>query len=419
MGEVRFSRRFIHSMLAPYVIAMGTVLNVVFLKFAVSYVYLVLLLFFSTFLLVDCGINFHKVKSSFLIYSAGVIFVFFLSVLGAQDFSATALFARGLFIYLLFPFYWCIYFMHFDEHDFWTVANKFIKTMGVVIAVCGIIQYFYSKTLFGLYDDSWSKNFLYSSQLNDYKLLFRANSLLGSSQIYSLFMAFSTIYYSETTALNRAESLNPFNMNNILLLLFFTAGLLSGAKSFLFLLAIFYTLKYFKLEHLIKIVFGFLFIFIALEVLSNTELLKYRVISRVADFSNIVNEETAQSGRMAIYKSLLAQSVEDETLFLGSGPGSHMTFSDLDKNSEHTVAESYLLQIYVELGIIVFLLFLVFIFSSFSVRQKNTRTQILKKILIIEIVSMSFVHGFNSPAMFLFWGPFLMPLTRPEFYLTN
>lgn len=403
-------RKLIHSLIAPYVIAVATILNVVFLKFGLSYFYLFLVSFFAIFLLIDYGVNFHKVKHSFLLYFIGVLVLFTVNVCNAPSLSSIYLLLRGFSVYLLFPLYWFIYFMHFNENDFWYMANKFIKTMAFIIAVCGIIQYFYSKTLFGLYDDSWSHNFSYSSLLQDYRLLFRVNSLLGSVQIYALFMAFSVIYYLETTRLSHYfhNDSQPLKMNKFLVLLFFIAGLLSGAKSFLLLLLLYYLISYFILKQRVKQLFVLATVFLVMFLLANTDLAKYRVINRLTDFSNILHQEQAQSGRIAIYKNLINHSIQNQTILIGDGPGTHMTLSGI--HSEHIVAESYLLQIYVELGLIGLTFFLIFIGTSFFLTKKDVRISTLKKVLFIEIVSMLLVHGFNSPAMFLFWGPFLMPI---------
>ncbi|RUR12740.1 hypothetical protein [Legionella sp. km772] len=396
-----FSRRT-HCLIAPLIISACAVFNLIITKFSFPYLYFFALLFFVTFLLIDYGLNINKAKNSFQLYCFFSLGVFFFHSLQVDNLDLFFVYVKGIAIYLLFPLYWMLYFMHFDEKEFWAVIRVFIKIISIPTAVCGLIQYFFSYTLFGLYDSNWSTSFLYYTQATDYKTLFRATSILGSPQINSLFMAFSLIFYIESEAIKFKKNTLPLSKFFFVALLV-AGGLVSGAKSFLFLFAVYAIIKNFN--------YAFKFLLVSVLVLGTvtlvfdfSELSQYRIVNRILNISDVLNEESSHSGRIATYKNLFNTSFQDKKWLFGDGPGTHMAFADLAFGT-HKATESYLLQIYIELGVAVFFFFIGFIVYSFFCSAEGY-TIIIKKILMIEFISMIFIHGFNSPALFIFWAPF-------------
>lgn len=116
-------------------------------------------------------------------------------------------------------------------------------------------------------------------------------------------------------------------------------------------------------------------------------------LSRIVSLENIANEE--KEGRLSIYKELL-----EEVSFIGEGAGTHQTLSG---ELSDEPAESYFLQILIELGIIPFICFLlIFLFRYIEDARK------INIMLFFIALSMIFVHCFNAFVFFIMWGWFFV-----------
>ena len=105
---------------------------------------------------------------------------------------------------------------------------------------------------------------------------------------------------------------------------------------------------------LFKIIIFLLAIVVAISVV---KLLPDHALSRMLSVERILKEEVEEGERVSIYRDSIA-----ETSFLGNGIGDKQSRSD---QPQADVAESMLLQILNELGVIPFLLFLLIMARQF------------------------------------------------------
>ena len=104
----------------------------------------------------------------------------------------------GFCSYVLAPFFWFLTSLCINDSElflkelFWKL-RYFILTASVI----GIIQYFYSPTLFGVFSGDLSQKFLWASELSyhEYTSFFRTTSLWASPQICGLYLGLFIIGY--------------------------------------------------------------------------------------------------------------------------------------------------------------------------------------------------------------------------------
>ena len=252
----------------------------------------------------------------------------------------------------------------------------------LAITFLAYLQYFFSPTLWSLIPTesstlfAWSENQSFAS----YMLYFRGTSILGSPQVWAAFSALSIL---ALTAF-REKKIGPF----VLAFLWFGA-FLSGGKIAV-LIFIMYT-SYFLRARFINI------LYLATFILTGYFLYLFffdfelpRIFEHVTGLSRILEEE--EGGRLSIW----AKITSDMNLFFGGGPS---YINNLDSKT-NLVAESYILQTWVELTIIFPLTFVYLI-----VRQVYYYRDSLIHIIFYGAVLASTIssHAFSHPVFFAIW----------------
>ncbi len=256
----------------------------------------------------------------------------------------------------------------------------------LVITSLAYLQYFFSPTLWSLIPTesstlfSWSENQPFTS----YMLYFRGTSILGSPQVWAAFSALSIL---ALTAF-REKKIGSF----ILIFLWFGAFLSGGKIAVLiFIMYTFYVLRsrFINLLYLAAFILAVYFLY-----LSYFEFEMPRILEHVTGLGRILEEE--QEGRLSIWAKIIA----DMNWFLGGGPS---YINNLD-NETNLVAESYILQTWVELTIIFPLTFVYLI-----LRQVYYYRDSLIHIIFFGAVLASTIssHAFSHPVFIVIW-PFLV-----------
>lgn len=252
----------------------------------------------------------------------------------------------------------------------------------LVITFLAYLQYFFSPTLWSLIPTesstlfAWSENQPFSS----YMLYFRGTSILGSPQVWAAFSALSIL---ALTAF-REKKIGAF----ALAFLWFGA-FLSGAKIavLIFIMYTFYILR----ARFINILYLAAFILTGyLLYLFFFEFELPRIFEHVTGFDRIVGEE--KEGRLSIWANIYS----DMNWFLGGGPS---YINNLDSKA-NLVAESFILQTWVELTIIFPLTFVYLI-----VRQVYYYRDSLIHIIFYGAILGSTIssHAFSHPVFIIMW----------------
>jgi hypothetical protein len=370
------------------------IFNAVLVTYRLPYIY-ILAMFFILMLCLFRGIVREQVSSyvGFMGYIILLIVITFINmVFGTQDISA--LVTLGL--YTLPIICWVFYFSKCIHNDFGNIfASLFIWT--VIVALLGIVQYFFSPSLWGAIPTE-SKSILWAMEkpFIEYAAFFRATSTLGSPQVFGLFCALSLIIA------HRFKYLFPKYVFLGGAVVLFLGGSLSGNKSFflivfLYFFAIF-IVKPFKIRHLFfALSVGIAFVSTLHSIKSNIPMLE-----RIFSFDKISEQEVNDS-RLDKYSYIITNS----NFFIGNGMGEDV----VTRNQELTAAESYIFKIYFECGffaalLLCLLMTMVMLKSWFKSFQDFI-------IVTLILVSMVIVHAFQSPVFFIFWGYLL------SFFQTN
>ena len=326
----------------------------------------------------------NKIYSSFIlayIFSVILSTILFTMING---FSLSIM--MGLVIYIFPLLYWQFY----DRSKLQVYFPKIILGLRypvLLIAILGICQFYFSPDIWGLINMNGPVDPYVvkasSDTFSNWIFYLRATSILASPQVFGLFMVlYSLILYSYV---------KKNTLNNILILIYLFSGAHSGNKSF-FLILILYMMYYFIKSGSMhtKIYICIITIFFLALIIYFSEYVTF--LDRIVSVENIVDEE--QDGRLSVYRELL----EDVT-FVGTGAGSHMA---LDGMLSDRPAESYFLQILLELGIMPFFLFLSIFFLNLILNKRKG----LNILLVLIALSMIFVHCFNAFIFFLMWACF-------------
>lgn len=293
----------------------------------------------------------------------------------------------GTVIYILPLFYWLLY----DDRKISLYFPQIImglKYPVLLVAILGIVQFYVSPALFGIINlndvvDPYVVK-ASSDTFSNWVFYLRATSILTSPQVYGLFMilyAISFFIYARKSVLNL-----------LILSIYLFAGAHSGNKSF-FLILLLYGGYYLMKTGGIKSKICVLFVTISLLSLVIYFADEVSFLSRIISVDNFADEE--KEGRLSIYKNLLT-----DLSFLGEGAGAHMALSG---ELSDQPAESYFLQVLVELGIIPFISFLsIFVFNYIKNGKK------INIMLFFIALSMGFVHCFNGFVFFIMWGWFFI-----------
>ncbi len=256
----------------------------------------------------------------------------------------------------------------------------------LVITFLAYVQYFFSPTLWSLIPTESSKLFEYSENqpFTSYMLYFRATSILGSPQVWAAFSALSIL---ALTAF-REKKIGPF-----VLAFLWLGAFLSGGKIAV-LIFIMYAFYIFRASFINTLYLATFFLTGYLLYIFFFEFELPRIIEHVTGLTRIFEEE--EDGRLSIW----AKIYSDMNWFLGGGPS---YINNLDSKT-NLVAESYILQTWVELTIIFPLTFIYLI-----VRQVYYYHDSLIHIIFYGAVLVSTIssHAFSHPIFIVMW-PFLV-----------
>ena len=368
----------------PLLCQVTSLFNSVFFRLGIHRFYLLVyvIAFFGLLLLKNHDRKYNRVSP--IIYIISLVLITLIHLL--LNSAPSILLFSGFLTYLLPILYWSAY-LNKDRGYVYLIFH-YLKLPYAIIAILAVIQYFFSPDLFGLFiaDEGYLK-WASDSDFDSYSVFFRASSLLGSPQILGLNMALFIVVFLKYIMNNR----RPFDY--FLLVCYLIAGILSGSKSFFFVVGVYMIFAVFlaKTKLTTKII-------AALIVASALLILNYfsdvlGFLGRISDVQTIAEGE--KGGRLERYSFVLANAS-----FIGEGPGTAQAISGFTRNID--ALESYLFQMLYELGIIPFIFFLAVIISGF-LKSK------CKIIIALIAFSMVYVHAFNSFVFFIFWSFLLLP----------
>ena len=357
-------------------------------QFGFRYVY-ALLVSLAMFLMVLDGLRVSRTKKYYFIYTY-LLFLLTVAVVQSFIYGEHAQIIKAFFLYTTMLLYWMLYFNKYSINEF---KYLLIKTLPIVycVALLGVIQYFFSPSLFGLLTNvSKGIDWAESTSFSEYIRFFRASSILGSPQVYGLFIALYIVI------LLNVYSVKGFWLKAGFFLLLFS-GILSGNKSFFFIVSAYLIFVFVKAGFLQKVlVSGFLILVIAssLLIFPNFSFDEIRAVGRVTSIDTIVEEE-GQDSRLSRYSDIILNA----NPLIGNLLGSKTNREQVDIE----VAESYIFQIISEAGWLVLLSFSFMLLFAVILAHKELMRDI-RPLLLLIYFSMLIVHAFNSPLFFIFWG---------------
>lgn len=383
----------IYSYYLPYIIFILIIFNQFLSSFGINYLYAVFIIISIVGMFAS---GFKSLQNSkYIVIYAYIFSLFLLFLIQTFIYDNIENSIRSLLMYILIIIYWSVFFTKYGVLELKYLIER-LTLLVYIVAIFGVIQYFYSPNLFGLLDNvskgiEWAKNLSFI----EYAIFFRASSILGSSQVYGLFMALSIIMIIEVS------NKKVFKLGIVFLVF---SGLLSGDKSFVVILLLYAIYTFLKTKILTKFytIISVMLLFLILnQVIPSNTFTNFRILDRITSSEKIIKQENEDS-RLSRYKNILLNS----NTLLGDGLGSRTSHGDNIK-----VAESYLLQIYAELGIFAFVSFLLFLLVSLKYAKKNLFYNIHIFILLV-MFSMLIVHAFNSPIFFIVWGILISSYTN-------
>lgn len=205
----------ISSFYIPYWIFLSVVFNVVLSSFGIKYLY-VLVTIIGVFLLLVQGVKRNNTQKVYIFYFYVCLFFLVLCIQFILEPSIALTLYKGLGFYILFPLYWFLYFQRYSILNFIFLLDKTIKWI-YIVALFGVIQYFFSPNLFGLLDFLNINGIKWAMQSYGYEYMsfFRITSILGSSQVYGLFLVLYIIMILSLKDMNKF-----FNKFGVLFLIF-------------------------------------------------------------------------------------------------------------------------------------------------------------------------------------------------------
>lgn len=373
------------SIYMPYFIYMAITFNVIFLYFGISHLYVLAILVGIVGMLFD-GVKKNTRALAVYMYLAVLFFVFILNILIFEELLGTI---NSFIMYSLMLIYWLIYFNTYTIFMFKQVLLKTIPLV-YIVAFLAFIQYFYSPNLFGLLNIVASTNIEWATgkPFNEYSIFFRATSVLGSPQVFGLFMSLYFIIIFSMRA-------NKNMLDYICLIFVFVAGGLSGNKSFFLIIIFFLLYKFFQqnFKKKLKWIILFLLLGVIVSSVSFTTIQNISIINRIVNPEEISRQEHEDSRVQRYIKTVISTNP-----LIGNGLG-----SKTNKNDKVEAAESYFLQLYYEAGLISLIFFLFLLLISYTNSSKLLIKDI-KILILLMTLSMIIVHAFDSPFFFIFWG---------------
>lgn len=360
--------------------------NSVLINFGMPYVYIVVMLFIILITL-HFGVRKSNVKN-FIFHFIYIFILFVLMINHVMTLGVGVDSLISLGIYTLPVICWVIIFSRFNGDEY-SVLFKNTYVLSVLVAGLGIVQYFFSPSLFGFIPtDSKSIEWAIDKSFWEYSVFFRATSTLGSPQVFGLFCALVAIIG------HRFKADIPRRTYIIGSGILIVGGALSGNKLFFLILLGYYLLSSLpKIIRNIKTMLSFasvIFLFTTTVYLFAD---KVTILERVFSVDSVIKQEKNDS-RLDRYEYI----VTNTDITKGNGLGSITNKSHKDL----TAAESYILKVYYEGGVFAFfsLIILLAISGMFSLLHSYLDSLIMFFIFI----SLVIVHAFESPVFFIVWG---------------
>lgn len=306
-------------------------------------------------------------------------------------------------IYFLPPLFWILFLTRYPEFEFHSFL-KFSVYIAFIISVLGFIQFFYSRTIFGLIPEIDYFNIDFTNDaLVSRGSIFRVRSILPSSQIFGLYTSLS---FCLSISLFKKKGISFFIIN----LPIFFASLLSGQRIVVLMYLIFFGWKIFVqskniFKSILYTVFFVSFILFALnivdDILVGSGMASTRLFDIFNDFSYVVEYE--QNSRWTQWIEL----VKTTNPILGHGIG---YTNQRIEGIRLITSESYLIQLYLEGGIFLLLSFLIVLFNSIKMTLRYKFIYFDTALIIALAVSLIVVHSFMNPIFFVYWGIIIYPL---------
>ena len=361
--------------------------------FGVRYAYAILI-FVGIVLLLFQGVRLTEIRSKVLLLSY-LYSLLLIALIHGVFITQSLRILTGYLIYSLIPIYWALYFCNHKYEGLDKLINMSIPVF-YVIGALGAIQFFYSPLLFGFITASsnsieWASN----ASFEIYSVYFRATSTLGSPQVYGLFMALAIVLVHSRS---RGRGLYFYAGLSFL----FFCGLLSGNKSFLLTLFLYFSWEALTSSISVwKKIIGF-----SLLVLSGVLILFF-----VADYIPVLERlisldaDLFQGGGDARIDRYL-EIINRANPLIGNGIG------ELTNRSVEGIraSESHFLKMYYEAGVLVLSLFVLTLTFALINAIRMGRSDAIA-IVFLSMISMVIVHAYDSPVFFIFWGIIISNLT--------
>ncbi len=374
----------------PYVCQISVFLNTILASFGLSRVYVIF------YFIALVPLFFQRSRDRVDKYVISYLFIFAVSILMIIYLAFSTLPLNvvlvGSLTYILPLLYWVLYFAKGGEY-FCKILYD-LRYPLLIIAIFCPIQYFISPTLFGLFSES-----AFLTHAEDYDLLtrseyFRAGSILGSDFETSMFLSlYICVLYT----------FDSKNKLNLILILFYTfACVLTGSKNFIMILGIFIFYNAYS-KHNVGLIFKVVIpvIFTSYFILSSLNIdFDNSFIQRMVDIDVISQNENIHDRYSRVGKWL--RIIVEPTLF-GHGPGVFQSIGSQASLMNGNSAESYFLQIYYELGVLVLFIFLFLVYDCYMRVHKSCRVFIL-----LIFACMVVVQIFGSLTFFVMWGLFFV-----------
>lgn len=398
--------------LIPYIISVLTVANAcIEHHFQINlYIYVggfsIFLLGIRALMLPHLRIGLISSVSMLIYYIAWFLALLVFQIIAHAYFESFELAVKSTLTLIWMPMVVVLYLVNVPTFN-WRRFTIFQIWLGVCVAILGFVQRFFSTNIFGIIPDiKWQEFF--DENMGSHRI----SSVLGSSQVYGLYCILLAI-----VALRRELEWKPW-FHWLVFIGFLSASLLSGNKSVVALIILFFLLKSHTATRLPLFLSYFLLISVivafSLGIFANclnnidSSSAYMRPIIQILD-PHLAEHE--RKGRLSIYGSIF----EETNPALGNGLGNTAS----EHGIRNVTPESYVLQIYSEAGIIPVFLLLSSLFTGIkrALKQRNPDAYCL---LICIAFSWCIVHAFASPAFFAFWafliGYYIHPRSLIEGY---
>lgn len=284
----------------------------------------------------------------------------------------------GALNYLLFLNYFYLKFKLDKPHNY---LNKYINFLIIFISFGAIINFFVSPNIFGLINET-----IYSNEENLLKTTFtkRAISFIKSPQSLGFVMSLVFLLYKRNTVKNKIFSF-----------FIFIVGIITFSKSFFITISAAVILKYKrKLAYIIAFIISCIYL---IDLNFFTE-----GFQRIFNIYNTISNFTS-SDRFQSYSYFLTYD-NFPTFMLGNGVGKLSRGAEMFSKSNEIFqsSESFIIQLYYEIGIIGLFIFLLLMTKIFR-NLKNK--EVFFVILILSIFTPS-LYGYGS-AFFFYYFLFL------------